>query len=1073
MNIQMDQLDIFIQDIESKLEDISSITIKELVSDKQQVLIYITEYKIEKKYIVRLEKLYDTLNNSIEDIFIRKKKRKRSYRYYPELIDAFFNNHIYNKKEFNINKLEAYTDNAIQLRKTNNNFKITNTQSFIKTYISEDTPYNGLLLWHGVGVGKTCGAISIAENFKNKAIEIILPSNTLRQNWKDEIINIKKELHKKNKETMVQCTGTEYTDKIDIDYWKSYLDKTDNDNYDIDNLQLTKRINKLIEEHYSFTTYMTLANSIEKECKYSKKICKSTTRQDIQNCPLKDEYSLDKGRALYYYEQIQYIKNRFSNKVFIMDEIHQTRSNGGLSETDNKKIRPYLEMIARYAEHTHFILLSATPMYNITDEIRWILNLLLWNDGRGGIPSTIFDKKGIQLRTDDIDTKQLLINKSRGYISHLRGENPFTFPIKLSPFISDDREESDYFIPKPLQYIENSTVQSFPDDIDEDTYKEDTSKCIHRIQGIKFLYPDYFSEWQYKKIEEKMLENKRMNLSTINLVTKYSNIIYPAIGDDNEIDDESIGTINESIRQLSYYKYEYTHHYHCMKAPFLQKHSIKIYNIIESIKRSLPIKHTGYTAGDTLDNVEHPGGGIVFIYSKFKEFGVKAVAFALEELGCNRFILNKNPEYTNNNMLIRTRDDGERFCAFNKKKYKDIPDDQKNTFTQARYIYLDGSIDKKMLNHLVKEARGEGVSNRTNHYGENILAILGTKVVEVGLSFFNVRQVHILEAWFHFQEMIQVVGRASRNFSHKNLDKEYRNVMVYLHVGTREDDKNDRIETSDERLYRDSYCKKKHMDIVERILKQNAIDCQLNINGNMFIEEDGETIYYKKGALQMTISDSIRPGPRSLYVGDEDSMKYKCIIDDEYDETVDKSTFKHVNNKENINQSKLLIKKLFKKKHYYELQDILKKVKQDPSFFSHSKDTDVDKNLIVYSALDEIVTRKENIYYKKNEGYLIMRHLSIKESGENKDLAFYIFQPKIITDANIDTYESIHTETFKKEYKTINKLLQSTQNIKLIKIYKTQKKKIFKKIFKKDDTTLPIKYRNSILGKKKKKIYRL
>ena len=31
---------------------------------------------------------------------------------------------------------------------------------FVKNYISNNTPYNGLLIWHGVGVGKTCAAIS-------------------------------------------------------------------------------------------------------------------------------------------------------------------------------------------------------------------------------------------------------------------------------------------------------------------------------------------------------------------------------------------------------------------------------------------------------------------------------------------------------------------------------------------------------------------------------------------------------------------------------------------------------------------------------------------------------------------------------------------------------------------------------------------------------------------------------------------------------------------------------------------------------------------------------------------------
>merc|ERR1711871_263268 len=133
------------------------------------------------------------------------------------------------------------------------------------------------------------------------------------------------------------------------------------------------------------------------------------------------------------------------------DEVHFTRegSTGGVgtgkqnsSDPKDKKVRPWLEMIARYAENTKFVLLSATPMYNISKEIIWILNLLLLNDKRAPIDSsTIFNNDGISLRVDSTDpedepgklAKNLLIQKSRGYISYVRSENPFTSPIKLNP----------------------------------------------------------------------------------------------------------------------------------------------------------------------------------------------------------------------------------------------------------------------------------------------------------------------------------------------------------------------------------------------------------------------------------------------------------------------------------------------------------------------------------------------------------------------------------------------------------------------------------------------------------------
>ena len=36
------------------------------------------------------------------------------------------------------------------------------------------------------------------------------------------------------------------------------------------------------------------------------------------------------------------------------------------------------------------------------------------------------------------------------------------------------------------------------------------------------------------------------------------------------------------------------------------------------VQKSLPIIKKGYKSGDILKNVNEPGGGIMFVYSKFK-----------------------------------------------------------------------------------------------------------------------------------------------------------------------------------------------------------------------------------------------------------------------------------------------------------------------------------------------------------------------------------------------------------------------------------------------------------------------
>ena len=536
----------------------------------------------------------------------------------------------------------------------------------------------------------------------------------------------------------------------------------------------------------------------------------------------------------------------------------------------------------------------------------------------------------------------------------------------------------------------------------------------------------------------------------------------------------------------------------------LQQHSIKIFNIMKCIQHSSPIVKKGYKSGDILKNVQEPGGGITFVYSKFKTFGVIPTALALEELGFNRFTLQKSgspqpANYMDNNMLVRSRADEDRFCVYNKCRLKDIPstDTEKikkfnKTFTQARYIYLDGEMDKKTLNNLVKESKGEGISNQSNTYGQNIMVILGTKVVEVGISFFNVRQIHLMEGWYHYNEMIQVVGRGSRNFSHKRLQKKYRNLMVYLHVGTRHPDKltdsdyddGNIIETIDEYLYKKSYTKKKNIVEVEKILKQTSIDCRLNKKGNLYIEAYyGNTLKISDAnpiidAMGKRIKDNIEDKNYSM-----NCDLGECTLGCEYEtkvENVDKDTFSHKHNKKFITQTKFLIKEMFNKKHYYELDELVLNIQKHPDFFGYAlKDENKQENdNIVYTALDIIYKNKETIIHKKNKGYITMFVIEL-DSREN---SFYVFQPHIIDEENIKKYSSIHKDAFQNKYNKYNKKIkENNKKINTItkknetnpsKVFSIKKelesnkilyKKIntlFKSLIEHQDVSIPITYRN-------------
>lgn len=59
-------------------------------------------------------------------------------------------------------------------------------QTFVAEYLHNESPYRGLLLYHGLGSGKTAASILITEGFPNRSCVVMLPAS-LRDNYVSEI----------------------------------------------------------------------------------------------------------------------------------------------------------------------------------------------------------------------------------------------------------------------------------------------------------------------------------------------------------------------------------------------------------------------------------------------------------------------------------------------------------------------------------------------------------------------------------------------------------------------------------------------------------------------------------------------------------------------------------------------------------------------------------------------------------------------------------------------------------------------------------------------------------------------
>ena len=109
-------------------------------------------------------------------------------------------------------------------------------------------------------------------------------------------------------------------------------------------------------------------------------------------------------------------------------------------ENTNKEaaaVAPLLLKVVQYSQNMRLLLLTATPMYNSYKEIVWLSNLMSLNDKRSTIEiKDVFDSSGNFKATssDQHESGELLLRrKLTGYVSYVRGENPYAFPFRIYP----------------------------------------------------------------------------------------------------------------------------------------------------------------------------------------------------------------------------------------------------------------------------------------------------------------------------------------------------------------------------------------------------------------------------------------------------------------------------------------------------------------------------------------------------------------------------------------------------------------------------------------------------------------
>jgi hypothetical protein len=199
---------------------------------------------------------------------------------------------------------------------------------------------------------------------------------------------------------------------------------------------------------------------------------------------------------------------------------------------------------------------------------------------------------------------------------------------------------------------------------------------------------------------------------------------------------------------------------HYLKLENLQKFSIKFYKILKKVERC---------------------NAPVFFYSGFKEHGgIEDFKRVLEYHGYSNFL---------------DHDKGKK-----------------------RYAIWSGDENTKE-----KDLIREVINSKENADGSKIKIILGSPAIKEGVSLLRIRQVHILEPYWNMSRLEQVIGRAVRFCSHKDLPRDERLVNIYIYLAI---DSNNEM-SIDQQILSLALRKKMLVEQFEDVLKKSSIDYYL------------------------------------------------------------------------------------------------------------------------------------------------------------------------------------------------------------------------------------------------------
>ena len=795
-------------------------------------------------------------------------------------------------------------------------------QKIVRDYINSYSPYRGVLLYHGLGSGKTCSSIIIAEGMKTEKEIMILTPASLKTNYREELKKCGDLLYVKNQfwEFINTEKNPEYAKKlseilsISVDTiqkkrgaWLVNMNKPSNYSglTSLQKKSLDDQIDQMIDTKYKFISYNGLR----------KKNIKDMSRDGLIN--------------------------PFDNKVVIIDEAHNFVSRI-VNKINTKKSDVMSIQLYEYlmeAVNVKIVLLSGTPIINYPNEIAVLFNIL-----RGKIKTWTFVLDILSKNKNTISTeyfKSILKSVTIGgnvsdYIEYTSAKtlvitrNPYGFVNKTEkeeyagvkiPDSGNRGQLTDDEFPKKITALlaqHDITVKGtniekhklLPDKLDqfnkyfvENNEFSNSEMFKRRVLGLtsyfrsaqESLMPAYtknanfhivnipMSDFQFEayaearrteRHEETQMAMQRWKKPSDDIYSEtmtssyrvysrsFCNFVFPSPEIERPMLDKDI-IANEDELDVSSQEEMLDNPLASVDADDLAENPDAA---AKSAVSRLEVKRKAYRAlvllalktldeqkgnllvGDNLaklspkflsilnniKSVAHEG--IHLIYSQFRTLeGIGILKLVLEANGFAQLKIAQNGK--SGWQLDMKEDDlaKPKFALYTGKETAKEKEIIRNIFN-GNFKYVPESLMKQINEKISK--------SKNNMYGEFIKIIMISSSGAEGISLKNVRYVHITEPYWHPVRMEQVIGRARRICSHKDLPEKLRTVDVFLYLMniTEEQKKNSKelamndisridkksIVTTDQTLYEISSIKEEISQKILKAVKESAFDCAIH-----------------------------------------------------------------------------------------------------------------------------------------------------------------------------------------------------------------------------------------------------